>query len=118
MLFFLIGSVAYTQEVKTEEEKKAELLTEMKNLIKVAKEAGFSEKELMEITIQRDGESINVWQFIKDEESRMQTTKKEEVKYRDRYFTVQDISKELTSKESKKLDKLRNELILSGEKQQ
>lgn len=124
ILSIFVESTIYSQEVDSgieeptkEDIERKKLLKELDNLIKVAKEAGFTEQEIKQITIERDGETINVWEFIQEEEKRQKSASKKKVKFQKRYLSVRDIAKDLTKKEPKRLDELRKKLILSGEKQ-
>lgn len=122
-----ISSLSYAQgqssnEVADEKaaqalKKEKKVLQDMKNLLNVAQQAGFTEEEVKQITIEQDGEVINVWNFVQQENSRKQTSQKEDQAPK-RYLTIQDITKELMSHEDKKLNQLRKKLVLSGEKQQ
>ena len=112
-----IGATDIDLEDETEEAKlRARTLREMENLIAVAKEAGFTEEELKEITVEREGEKINVWEFIQQEKERLAMAKKaQEEAAKKRYITVQDITEDLILKESDQISNLRDNLIFSGE---
>ena len=64
-------------------------------------------KRVRSITVQREGKTINAFEYL--EQAKRQQTRKESrrVVLRDRYLTVQDIMGELKSRESGKLDSLR-----------
>ena len=103
----------------TEEEAEAarieqRFLTELETLLKAARDAQFPEEEVRSITVQREGKTINAFEYL--EQAKRQQARKESrrVVLRDRYLTVQDIMGELKSQESGKLDSLREELVFIG----
>lgn len=115
-----IGKTNIALDDETEAAKqRAKTLREMENLLKVAKEAGFTEEEFREITVERDGEKINVWDFIQAEKARIALAKKaQEEAAKKRYITVKDITEDLIQKESAQISKLRDNLLFSGEDEQ
>ena len=103
----------------TEEEAEAarveqRFLNELEVLLKAARDAQFPEEEVRSITVQREGKTINAFEYL--EQAKRQQARKESrrVVLRDRYLTVQDIMGELKSQESGKLDSLREELVFIG----
>lgn len=103
----------------TEEEAEAarieqRFLNELETLLKAARDAQFPEEEVRSITVQREGKTINAFEYL--EQAKRQQARKESrrVVLRDRYLTVQDIMGELKSQESGKLDSLREELVFIG----
>ena len=103
----------------TEEEAEAarieqRFLNELETLLKAARDAQFPEEEIRAITVQREGKTINAFEYL--EQAKRQQARKESrrVVLRDRYLTVQDIMGELKSQESSKLDSLREELVFIG----
>ena len=103
----------------TEEEAEAarieqRFLNELETLLKAARDAQFTEEEVRSITVQREGKTINAFEYL--EQAKRQQARKESrrVVLRDRYLTVQDIMGELKSQESGKLDSLREELVCIG----
>ena len=109
-----------TDEKKIEADKKREkLLADMEKLINAAIKSGFSDKEVIEITIIRKGKVLYVWDFLEKEKLRK---KKEELnKYKskriDRYLTVMDIANELELLETRNLDSLKDKSIFVGAEQ-
>ena len=98
------------------EKKRQKFMLEMKNLLNAAIKSGFSEKEIREITVVRNGKVLYVWDFLEQEKLRI---KKEELNQKkskpiDRYLTVMDISDELESFETKDLDLLKDKSIFVG----
>ena len=89
-------------------------LNELETLLKAARDAQFPEEEVRSITVQREGKTINAFEYL--EQAKRQQARKESrrVVLRDRYLTVQDIMGELKSQESGKLDSLREELVFIG----
>ena len=102
-----------------QEKKRKKFLLEMQNLLDAAVKSGFSEKEIREITVVRNGKVLYVWDFLEQEKLRL---KKEELNKKkskplDRYLTVMDISDELESFETKDLDLLKDNSIFVGAEQ-
>lgn len=114
-----IGQTNSDLDENEEAKQRSETLSEMENLIRVAREAGFTEDELREITVERDGEKINVWDFIQVEKERMALAKKEqEEAAKKRFITVSDITEDLNQRESRQISNLRDRLLFSGEEEQ
>ena len=102
-----------------QDKKRKKFLLEMRNLLDAADKSGFSEKEIREITVVRNGKVLYVWDFLEQEKLRI---KKEELNQKkskpiDRYLTVMDISDELESFETKDLDLLKDNSIFVGAEQ-
>ncbi len=99
-----------------EDKKRQKFLLEMQNLINAAIKSGFSEKEIREITIVRNGKVIYVWDYIEQEKLRLKKEElnKKKLKPLDRYLTVMDVSDELESFETKDLDLLKDKSIFVG----
>lgn len=94
-------------------------LQELERLLEVAREAGFTEAEVANITVDRDGDKVNVLEFVKQERAWfIQSSEKVEIGKKERYLTVQDITNELRQQEPKQLDDLRESIIFSGEKEE
>ncbi|MBF0287500.1 MAG: hypothetical protein HQM14_06750 [SAR324 cluster bacterium] len=106
-------------EEQTEEIKeRLKDLRELQKLIDVARTAGFTDEELQEITIERGGETINVWNFVIQEKERFKKAKKaKEAASKKKYITVKDITDDLTQKEINQISNLRESLIFSGEEE-
>ena len=92
----------------------AKFMREMDAMLNMAREAGFGEDEIRQITVERNGKQINVWEMIEQEKRRKQRAASLVVKPKDRYLTVQDITDEIESKDSLRLDILRKDLIFVG----
>ncbi|MGK5091322.1 hypothetical protein WDW89_04805 [Deltaproteobacteria bacterium TL4] len=123
---FLLNSYAQEKSVYDEssdelsksELKHKKMIKDMTKLMEAAEKAGFPEEELKKITIEEDGETINVWEFLKKQQEKdLKEGSKKKTKP-PRYLTIQDITKELTTHEDKNLNQLRDKLILSGENQE
>ncbi|MBF0237472.1 MAG: hypothetical protein HQM12_07195 [SAR324 cluster bacterium] len=114
------NEINITENAATKEEKKRQkLIRDMKELVRVAHDAGFTAEELKDITIEVDGETVNVVEYLKQEEMKKQQQASDKTDMPSRsYITVQDVTKELIEKEYKEITDLRNNLILSGEKQE
>lgn len=112
---------AQTQEQLEEKAIKAEkerqkFLTEMRTLMDATQQSGFTEKEIREIKVTRNGKEIHVWDFLEQEKIREKKAAlaKKKSKPKDRYLTVMDISEELESKETRQLDLLKSESTFVG----
>lgn len=119
---FILSELEDTSEMteKELEAAKARLKTlrEYQKLIDVAKNAGFNDEELRKISVERDGETIFLLEFIEAEVRQMQKDKKEkEEASKKRYITVKDITEDLNLKESDQISNLRDTLIFSGEEE-
>jgi len=101
------------------DKKKKNFLLEMRNLLDAAVKSGFSEKEIREITVVRNGKVLYVWDFLEQEKLRLKKEELNKKKSRplDRYLTVMDISDELESFETKDLDILKDNSIFVGAEQ-
>ncbi len=103
-----------TEEIK----KRLKKLRERENLIEIARQAGFTDQELQEITIEDGGETINVWNYIIQEKERFKKARKaKEEASKKRYITVKDITDDLLQKETDQVSNLRENLIFSGEEE-
>ena len=107
--------VADEKAIKAEKERQ-KFLREMKTLLDAALKSGFSEKEIREITVTRNGEVVHVWDFL--EQEKLQKKKNEIAKKRskplERYLTVIDITEELESGETGDLDTLKDKSTFVG----
>ncbi len=99
---------AHAQEEKREGFYNVE---ELKRLLEVARESGFTEKELREITVEDGDKVINVWEFLKEHErkkrERAARLKAQEEKV---YLTVQDVVEDLEKEQPKDLSRLRDKI--------
>ena len=103
------------KEVKAEKERQ-KFIKEMQTLLDAAMNSGFSEKEIREITVTRNGKVVHIWDFLEQEKLREKKdalVRKSSIP-RDRYLTVMDIADELESGETKDLDALKDKSIFVG----
>lgn len=127
------GGVAAAQVVKNEGFYDIE---ELRRLLEVARESGFTEQELHEVTIEDDGEFVkaareagfseeeiarmtdggdptrlNVWGYLEVMEQRKQFAAEKLKAQREKvYLTVQDLFAEMDKKEPADLTRLREQL--------
>ena len=98
------------------EEERLKFKENMQNLLEVASKSGFSEKEIREITVTRNGKVVHVWDFL--EQAKLQQKKDKLANKRskplERYLTVMDIAEEMESGETKDLDLLKDKSIFVG----
>ena len=94
--------------------KHKKMIRDMENLLRVAQEVGFTEEELKKITVQQEGEVINVWEFLQKENESQSAQKDEDLPQKKQYLTVQDITKELNKREKKQINTLKQTLMFSG----
>ena len=103
------------KEAKAEKERQ-KFVKEMQALLNAAQKSGFSEKQIMDISVTRDGKLVYVWDFLEQEKLRQKKealTKKKFIP-RERYLTVMDIANELESSETRELDALRDRSVFMG----
>ena len=103
------------KEVKAEKERH-KFFEEMQTLLDAAMKSGFSEKEIREITVIRNGKVVHIWDFLEQEKLREKKdalARKSSIP-RDRYLTVMDIADELEGGETKDLDALKDKSIFVG----
>ena len=91
----------------------------MEKLISAATRSGFTEKEIREITVVRNGKVLYVWDFLEQEKLRLKKDElnKKKTKRRVRYLTVMDISDELESYETNNLDTIKDRSVFVGAEQ-
>ena len=98
------------------EEERLKFKADMQNLLDAASKSGFSEKEIREITVTRNGKLVKVWDFL--EQAKLQQKKDKLANKRskplERYLTVMDIAEEMESGETKDLDSLKDKSIFVG----
>ena len=83
---------------------------ELRRLLDVARESGFSEDEVRKITVEYLGEVINVWDFLATLEKRKQDQMAAEKAMREKpYHTVQDVIEDLEKDQPKDLERLRKD---------
>ena len=106
-------------EKELKERKEHEkFVKEMETLIKAAQDSGFSQEDIRDISITRKGKSIVVWEFLEQEKIRREREERRRFVPRDRYLSVRDISHEMQSQETRKLDSLRKKMIFVGAEEQ
>ncbi|MEC8343001.1 MAG: hypothetical protein VXZ71_09060, partial [SAR324 cluster bacterium] len=66
----------------------------------------------------RKGKTIVVWEFLEQEKLRREKEERRRFVPRDRYLSVRDISQEIQSQETRKLDALRQKMIFVGAEEQ
>ena len=103
------------KEAKAEKERQ-KFVKEMQALLDAAQKSGFSEKQIREISVTRDGELVHVWDFLEQEKLRQKKEALAKKKFvsRERYLTVMDIANELESGETRELDALKDRSIFVG----
>ena len=103
------------KEVKEEKERQ-KFVEEMQALLDAAKKSGFSEKQIRDISVTRDGKLVHVWDFLEQEKLRQKKEAVAKKKFvpRERYLTVMDIAAELESSETGDLDALKDRSIFVG----
>ena len=96
----------------TQEQKGFSNVVELKRLLEVAREAGFSDKEMREITIEDGkGNVFNVWAYLEEVE-RLKRLEAEKLKAQKEkvYLTVQDVFTDLKKEEPADLSRLRDKI--------
>ena len=103
------------KEAKAEKERQ-KFVKEMQDLLDAARKSGFSEKQIREISVTRDGKPVHVWDFLEQEKLRQkkESIAKNKFVLRERYLTVMDIANELESSETRELDALRDRSVFMG----
>jgi len=127
---FLVWNVPYvtnqnifSQSYSVQDEKRAkaekelqEFVKEMQGLLDAAQKSGFSEKQIKDISVTRDGKLVYVWDFLEQEKLRQKKEDLAKKKFvpQERYLTVMDIADELESGETRELDALKDRSIFMG----
>ena len=127
---FLVWNVPYvtnqnifSQSYSEQDEKRAKaekerhkFVKEMQALLDAAQKSGFSEKQIRDISVTRDGKLVYVWDFLEQEKLRQKKDALAKKKFvtRERYLTVMDITDELESSETRELDALKDRSIFMG----
>ena len=103
------------KEAKAEKERQ-KFVKEMQSLLDAAQKSGFSEKQIRDISVTRDGKLVYVWDFLEQEKLRQKKEALAKKKFvpRERYLTVMDIANELESGETRELDALKDRSIFVG----
>ena len=103
------------KEAKAEKERQ-KFVKEMQALLDAAQKSGFTDKQIREISVTRDGKLVHVWDFLEQEKLRQKKEALAKKKFvpRERYLTVMDIANELESSETRELDALKDRSIFMG----
>ena len=113
----------FSQSYSEQDEKRAKaekerhkFVKEMQALLDAAQKSGFSEKQIRDISVTRDGKLVYVWDFLEQEKLRQKKDALAKKKFvtRERYLTVMDIANELESSETRELDALKDRNIFVG----
>ena len=99
-----------------EEKERLKFVKEMQALLDAAQKSGFSEKQIRDISVTRNGKLVYVWDFLEQEKVRQKKDDLAKKKFvtRERYLTVMDITDELESSETRELDALKDRSIFMG----
>ena len=120
---YVTNQIIFYQSYSEQDEKRAKaekerqkFVKEMQALLDAAQKSGFSEKQIRDISVTRDGKLVYVWDFLEQEKMRQKKEDLAKKKFvpRERYLTVMDISNELESSETQKLDALKDRSIFVG----
>ena len=103
------------KEAKAEKERQ-KFVKEMQALLDAAQKSGFSENQIRDISVTRDGKLVYVWDFLEQEKllQKKAALAKKKFVTRERYLTVMDITDELESSETRELDALKDRSIFMG----
>ena len=122
-VLFVINQNVFSQSYSEQDEKEAKakkerqkFVKEMQALLDAAQKSGFSEKQIRDISVTRDGKLVYVWDFLEQEKLRQKKDALAKKKFvtRERYLTVMDITDELESSETLELDALKDRSIFMG----
>ena len=111
-----VFSQSYLEKEEKAEKERQKFVKEMQALLEAAQKSGFSEKQIREISVTRDGKLVYVWDFLEQEKLRQEKEDLAKKKFvpRERYLTVMDIANELESSETRELDALKDRSIFVG----
>ena len=111
-----VFSQSYSEKEAKAEKERQKFVKEMQALLEAAQKSGFSEKQIREISVTRDGKLVHVWDFLEQEKLRQKKEALAKKKFvpRERYLTVMDIANELESSETRELDALKDRSIFVG----
>ena len=111
-----VFSQSYSEKEAKALKERQKFVKEMQALLDAAQKSGFSEKQIREISVTRDGKPVHVWDFLEQEKLRQkkEALAKKKFVLRERYLTVMDIANELESSETQELDSLRDRSIFMG----
>ena len=120
---FVTNQNVFSQSYSEQDEKRAKaekerlkFVKEMQALLDAAQKSGFSEKQIRDISVTRNGKLVYVWDFLEQEKVRQKKDDLAKKKFvtRERYLTVMDITDELESSETQELDALKDRSIFMG----
>ena len=111
-----VYSQSYSENNSKTGNERQKFFKEMYSLIEAAQKSGFSEKQIKDISVTRDGKLVYVWDFLEQEKLRQKKEDLAKQKFvpRERYLTVMDIANELESSETRELDALKDRSIFMG----
>ena len=111
-----VFSQSYSEKEAKAVKERQKFVKEMQALLDAAQKSGFSEKQIREISVTRDGELVHVWDFLEQEKLRQKKEALANNKFvpREQYLTVMDIANELESSETGDLDALKDRSIFMG----
>ena len=111
-----VFSQSYLEKESKAEKERQKFVKEMLALLEAAQKSGFSEKQIRDISVTRDGKLVYVWDFLEQEKLRQKKEALAKNKFvtRERYLTVMDIADELESSETLELDALKHRSIFMG----
>ena len=111
-----VFSQSYSEKGAKAVKERQKFVKEMQALLDAAQKSGFSEKQIREISVTRDGKLVYVWDFLEQEKLRQKKEALAKKKFvpRERYLTVMDIANELESSETRELDALKDRSIFMG----
>ena len=103
------------KEVNAERDRK-KFIKELQALLDAAKKSGFSEKQIREVSVTRDGKLVNVWDFLElvKLKQKKEALAKKRTKTIDRYLTVIEIGEEIESGETSDLDAIKDKSTFVG----
>ena len=89
-------------------------IDELKRLIQTAREAGFTDAQIQDITVEDpDGHVVKAWAYIQEYERRKKEEEaRKEAERKKVYLTPQDITAELDKKQTQEIEQLRDKLLL------
>jgi hypothetical protein len=87
----------------------------LRRLIELARDSGFTEQQLREITVEDEhGNVVNAQAFLEDYEKRKKEQDAREAAERNKvYLSPKDLIKELDKKQPEDLDKLRDKMLFA-----
>jgi len=114
-----VFSQSYSEQAEKRakaEKERQKFVKEMQSLLDAAQKSGFSEKQIRDISVTRNGKLVYVWDFLEQEKLRQKKEDLAKKKFvtRERYLTVMDIADELESSETRELDALKDRSIFMG----